>query len=221
LKLSNKTIERLYNFFSGIPFLWEIDSIVCRVTEKSPYRSQIIDTLNLSKGAKVLDMACGTGLNFRLLEKKVGPSGLITGVDNSQITLARAKKRKRKRNYENINIIKCSAENFRSPVTYDAAICTCAIEIIPPYIETLRIMINSVKVGGRIGILGFKYSDRPIMKYFNKISEVMGLVIGGIDLKRDVVAFLRNTIKEVYYKDAFGGFYYIAVFEKTGGQQSL
>jgi ubiquinone/menaquinone biosynthesis C-methylase UbiE len=211
---SNRTIERLYNFVSKIPFFWEIDSIACRATEKSPYRSLLIDKLNLSEGAVVLDMACGTGLNFRLLEEKIGAAGSVTAVDNSENTLALVRKRIAKRKYENISIFKSSGESFKSPVTLDAALCTFAIEIIPPYKETLRAMIDAVKKSGRIGIIGFKLSTKPIIRYFNKPFQLSSVVLGGIDLNRDVIAYLRNNLNEVYYKDVFGGFYYIAVFEK-------
>jgi ubiquinone/menaquinone biosynthesis C-methylase UbiE len=212
---SNGTIERLYNFVSKIPFFWEIDSIVCRATEKSPYRSVLIDKLNLSEGSKVLDMACGTGLNFRLLEEKIGAGGSITAVDNSEKTLALAKKRIAVRKYDNITISKSSGDNFKSPVIHDAALCTFAIEIIPPYKETLRTMIDAVKNSGRIGIIGFKLSSKTIIRYFNKPFQLSS-VSCGIDLNRDVLTYLRNNLNEVYYKDAFGGFYYCAVFEKPG-----
>jgi len=55
----NKLIEKLYSAFSPIPYFWGIDSIMCRATENSTYRSTLIKNLNLSIGSSVLDITCG------------------------------------------------------------------------------------------------------------------------------------------------------------------
>src|ERR1700742_3284812 len=58
-----------------------------------PQRTQRLRTvhaLGLRPGDTVVDMACGTGLNFPLLEKAVGPGGRIVGVDLTDAMLARA-----------------------------------------------------------------------------------------------------------------------------------
>src|SRR5438270_9991428 len=44
-------------------------------------RRQAVQTLGLRAGASVIDVACGTGLNFPLIEEVIGPGGRIVGVD--------------------------------------------------------------------------------------------------------------------------------------------
>src|ERR1700740_2667820 len=56
-------------------------------------RLQAVRALGLRRGDTVVDMACGTGLNFRLLEQVVGPGGRIVGVDLTDAMLARAQDR--------------------------------------------------------------------------------------------------------------------------------
>ncbi len=41
------------------------------------YRKRAVDALGLLPGDTVVEIACGTGLNFPLLECAVGPSGQI------------------------------------------------------------------------------------------------------------------------------------------------
>src|SRR3984957_981775 len=53
-------------------------------------RRRAVRALGLRPGDTVVDMACGTGLNFRLLERVVGPGGLIVGVALTDAMLARA-----------------------------------------------------------------------------------------------------------------------------------
>jgi ubiquinone/menaquinone biosynthesis C-methylase UbiE len=41
----------------------------------------------------VVDIACGTGLNFPLIEEVIGPDGRIVGVDLTDAMLAQAQDR--------------------------------------------------------------------------------------------------------------------------------
>src|ERR1700733_9954771 len=44
-------------------------------------RLRTVQALGLRPGASVVDVACGTGLNFSLLQEAIGPQGRIVGVD--------------------------------------------------------------------------------------------------------------------------------------------
>ena len=45
------------------------------------YRKRAVEALCLQKGDTVVDLGCGTGLNFSLLQEQLGPQGKIIGVD--------------------------------------------------------------------------------------------------------------------------------------------
>jgi ubiquinone/menaquinone biosynthesis C-methylase UbiE len=47
----------------------------------------------IAPGDSVLDIACGTGANFALLDERVGPAGRVVGVDLSPDMLAVAAER--------------------------------------------------------------------------------------------------------------------------------
>ena len=46
-----------------------------------PIRRKAIARLDLKKGATVLDVGCGTGLSFELLQQGIGPRGRIVGIE--------------------------------------------------------------------------------------------------------------------------------------------
>ena len=48
-----------------------------------PLRYRTVWNLGLAPGDAVLDVACGTGLSFALLEEAIGPSGRLVGVELS------------------------------------------------------------------------------------------------------------------------------------------
>jgi demethylmenaquinone methyltransferase/2-methoxy-6-polyprenyl-1,4-benzoquinol methylase len=47
------------------------------------YRLRAVDLLRLKRGDCVVDLGCGTGLNFDLLVERIGPEGRLIGVDLS------------------------------------------------------------------------------------------------------------------------------------------
>lgn len=58
------------------------------------YRKEAVNRLNLKAGNTVVDLGCGTGLNFPLLEKQIGPEETtIIGVDLSESMLQQAQQR--------------------------------------------------------------------------------------------------------------------------------
>src|SRR5579862_9251221 len=72
-----------------------------------PQRSQrlrAVQALGLRAGDSVVDIACGTGLNFRLIEEMIGPDGRITGVDLTDAMLAQAQERVAANGWSNISL---------------------------------------------------------------------------------------------------------------------
>ena len=52
-----------------------------------------INALAPTPGQQVLDIGCGTGLNFMLLQDRIGSNGTIVGIDRSAQMLRQARRR--------------------------------------------------------------------------------------------------------------------------------
>lgn len=52
-----------------------------------------VRALKLQPGDTVLELACGTGINFSLFQQYIGPTGQIIGVDLTDAMLDQAQKR--------------------------------------------------------------------------------------------------------------------------------
>lgn len=209
--MKNSTIRQMYDRFSSIPFFWELDAWTCRATADSPYRARVIDQLGLSDHSRVLDVACGTGLNFKLLHKALGEKGLICGIDQSPKTLTLARQRVEKAGFKNIKLVETDSKAYQPNEPFDAALCTFAIEIIPPWKETIDMMVNAVKPGGRIGFIGFKLSSHKGFNAINGVFRAISVPFGGVDLDRTVREYLTQSSDEVFYQEVYGGFYYLLV----------
>src|SRR5262249_8120452 len=68
-------------------------------------RLRAVQALGLRAGDSVIDIACGTGLNFSLIEEVIGPGGRIVGVDLTDAMLARAQDRIETNGWSNISLV--------------------------------------------------------------------------------------------------------------------
>jgi ubiquinone/menaquinone biosynthesis C-methylase UbiE len=68
--------------------------------------------LRLRTGDIVLDLGCGTGLNFALLAGTVGPTGRVIGLDRSAAMLDVARRRVERRGWSNVSLIHADATDF-------------------------------------------------------------------------------------------------------------
>jgi demethylmenaquinone methyltransferase/2-methoxy-6-polyprenyl-1,4-benzoquinol methylase len=110
--------------------------VTCRLYPAPGYpqhaqRLRAIQALGLRAGDTVVDIACGTGLNFPLIEKAIGPAGRIVGVDLTDAMLARAQERTQRNGWRNISLVQADAADFAFPATVDAILSTYALSQVP------------------------------------------------------------------------------------------
>src|SRR6185369_791502 len=112
-------------------------------------RLRAVQALGLRPGDTVVDMACGTGLNFSLLEKVVGPGGRIVGVDLTDAMLARAQDRIKTNGWSNISLVQADAASFDFPAEVDAILSTYALTQVPECAEVIAHGAAALSGGGR------------------------------------------------------------------------
>src|ERR1700761_1536576 len=78
-------------------------------------RLQAVQALGLRPGDSVVDIACGTGLNFSLIEQAIGPGGRIVGVDLTEAMLDQAQQRIETNDWHNISLVHVDAAEFDFP----------------------------------------------------------------------------------------------------------
>ena len=85
-------------------------------------RSRAIERLDLKPGDIVLDVACGTGLSFSLLEERIGRQGTLIGIDMSPEMLEKARARVAEAGWANVQLIEAAIEDVKIPGKADAAL---------------------------------------------------------------------------------------------------
>jgi ubiquinone/menaquinone biosynthesis C-methylase UbiE len=122
-------------------------------------RLRAVRALGLRPGASVVDVACGTGLNFDLIEEAIGPGGRLIGVDLTDAMLARAQDRIATNGWSNISLVQADAADFDFPAGVDAILSTYALSQVPECAAVIAHGAAALSGGGRWVVLDLKVPD--------------------------------------------------------------
>src|SRR6201985_1962542 len=128
-----------------------------------PQRAQRLRTvaaLGLRPDDTVIDLACGTGLNFPLLQQAVGPGGRIIGVDLTDAMLARAQDRIKAHGWRHVSLVQAHAGGFGFPAGADAILSTYALTQVPECAQVIAHGTAALAAGGRWAVLDLKVPGR-------------------------------------------------------------
>lgn len=127
-----------------------------------------IDGLGLKEGMQVVDIGCGTGLNFSLLQKGIGGTGTVVGIDKSSSMLDQARRRARRKGWKNVILIQADAaaisqeeageriEAAGGTPSSDAVLATYALSLIPKWEQAWENMKTLCRTGARASIVDMK-----------------------------------------------------------------
>ena len=123
------------------------------------HRRRAVQALGLRPGDSVIDIACGTGLTFPLIEEVIGPDGRIVGVDLTDAMLAQAQDRVETNGWSNIRLVQADAANFDFPSEVDAILSMYALSQVPECAEVIARGAAVLSGGGRWVVLDLKVPD--------------------------------------------------------------
>lgn len=194
---------------------WYWDALFSHSTENSIYRKKAIASLNLTGNSVVLDVACGTGLNFKIIESYLCNSGRLVGVDFSHGTLKLARSQIEKRKWTNIELVNMRITDYNPGILFDASLCTFALESMPDYKAAVDKIFHLLKSRGKFAMIGVKASSQIPHKIGNTFVEWFTRQFGGIDVRRNAFKYIKSKCSSFDYEECFGGFYYILSTSKS------
>ncbi len=120
------------------------------------WRELLVDKLPARRGDTVLDVGCGTGLCLPLLARKVGASGMIVGIDESEQMLQVAGERVAEHGWDNVRLL--AAPVARAPIEgiADAALF-CAVHDVLQSSAALDHIFDHLRPGAPVAAAGGKW----------------------------------------------------------------
>lgn len=137
-------------------------------------RREAVARLRLEAGDAVLDIACGTGLNFPLIEAGIGSGGLLLGLDYSAGMLARAQGKVRRQGWTNVRLIQADAGTLSEELVrehagvdrVDKVLCTLGFTVVPDWEAAFERSLALLKPGGRYVIMDWWLERRNLFARF-------------------------------------------------------
>jgi demethylmenaquinone methyltransferase/2-methoxy-6-polyprenyl-1,4-benzoquinol methylase len=178
---------------------------------EAKYRKMAVAALKLRPGDAVVELGCGTGLNFGYLADAVGGAGRIIGVDLTDAMLEKARQRIAKKGWRNVSVVQSDAAEYEFPPDPKGVISTFALTLVPEYEQVIGRVAQVLAPGGRLVVLDFKKpSQWPpcVFKFGVWITHPFGV---SLDLaERKPWTAMTKYFPDVSLQECYGGFVYIA-----------
>jgi len=134
-----------------------------------PYRRKVVKSLQLEPGQTVLDLGCGSGLNFELIMEGIGSQGKLIGVDFSIKMLKLAQKTIDQHGWKNVYLLQQDARQLNinelnihsnSGIRIDRVLCTLGFSVFPNWENVFEKSYSLLERNGRYGIMDLYNKNR-------------------------------------------------------------
>lgn len=179
-------------------------------------RVRAIEMLGLRSGDHVVDIGCGTGLNFALVQAAIGPSGSITGVDSSGQMLDQARRRSEARGWSNVTLVEADAtrlDRAAVPADVDAVMATYAISLMPNWPVVVDTMIELAGPRGSVAIVDMQ-EPTGTARVWTPLAR-MACRMGGSDISAHPWTALEESVSDISSAAARGGHIQVRVARIT------
>lgn len=181
-----------------------------------PWRREAVKRLDLKRGDLVVDIGCGTGLNFALLQEAVGETGRIIGVDLTDAMLDQARLRVAKAGWKNVELVQANAASYAFPAQVNGMLSTFALTFIPEAQLVIQNGSRALAPGVRWVVLDMAW-PAALPVWFHPLLFFLRLSRYGIT--REVIrrrpwqtiwSALQQSLVEVEKQPFWMGFFYLA-----------
>lgn len=174
------------------------------------WRRMVVDALSLQPGDTVVEIGCGTGLNFRLLEQAVGSEGKIIGVDLSMGMLEKARARIRAAGWHNVELVCAAASDFSFPDDTGGILATGVLTYEPEYDEVIKRGARALGPGRKWAVFDYKMPSnwlRHLASLFVALGSSFG--VSKSLMQRHVWESVERHLENTRMEQLYGGFVYI------------
>lgn len=175
-------------------------------------RRRAVGALNLQRDSRVLEVGCGTGLNFRHILAYLAPqAGHLTGVDFSADMLTRAARRVAAHGWPHVDLVQADATTLKLGRVFDAVFFGYSLTMIPDWPAALARAWEHLGPGGTLVVLDFGRFQHwgplaPLMRGWLRLNHV--------ETCRPYEQELRRFDPHLRLENWLGGYSFTAVARK-------
>ena len=177
--------------------------------------------LGVLAGDRVLEIACGTGLNFPHLRQLIGDNGSLTGLDLTPAMLDIAQLEIERHGWKNVEVRQGDAARLPFPDdSFDKAFCAFALNIIPDFERAIAEVWRVLVPGGRFVALEMRSMD--VSSLSGRLGHLAHRLMGvcAVDTEHRSLDAIQTTFGEVQVRRYLGGMVFIAVGTKQGKESA-
>jgi S-adenosylmethionine-diacylgycerolhomoserine-N-methlytransferase len=177
-------------------------------------RRRAVQRMQLRPGSEVLEVGCGTGLNFRYVVEQLDPQrGRLVGLDFSFDMLRQAEKRVAARGWSNVELMQGDATQMDLRRTFDGILFAYSLTMIPDWPKAIDCAVRHLKPGGRLVVLDF-----GSFRGWGPFGAVMRgwLRANHVETLRPYVSKLREALPNSDIYEWLGGYNFTAVGQRQG-----
>jgi ubiquinone/menaquinone biosynthesis C-methylase UbiE len=166
LAIRQQEVVEYYDWFSKFYDLFSGDWYYGRA------RRFAVEQLQLVEGQSVLNLPCGTGLNYRHFQNYLSQTGLIIGIDLSSGMLRKATQKTELNHWDNVINLMGDAtqitsdwieEHVDQQADVDAVLCDLGLSGFPDWETIIDNLLSMLRPNGRIVIMDW-YIPKPTIR---------------------------------------------------------
>ncbi|MCE4047212.1 MULTISPECIES: demethylmenaquinone methyltransferase [Bacillaceae] len=172
--------EKVHHVFEKIYGNYDKMNTVISFQQHKIWRKETMKRMNVPKGAKALDVCCGTADWTISLADAVGSTGEVIGLDFSENMLSIGKEKTK--DYQQIQLIHGNAMELPfADDSFDFVTIGFGLRNVPDYLQVLKEMRRVVKPGGKVVCLETSQPTMPVFKqgyyfYFRFVMPLFGKI---------------------------------------------
>lgn len=139
------------------------------------HEHEIIETLNLRPGQRLLEVGVGTGISLDAYPAYIH----VVGVDPSADMLVHAVNRVREKGLSHVEVQEGDAQNLDFPdASFDYVCSFHVITVVPNPVRMMSEMVRVCKPGGRLVLINHFASANPLLYFFASIANPVTKLLG-------------------------------------------
>jgi demethylmenaquinone methyltransferase/2-methoxy-6-polyprenyl-1,4-benzoquinol methylase len=209
MTISRQSVQEMYQ--SGAKH-YDFTTILFRLIglRMKAYRLIAIRKLSLKRGDCVIELGCGTGLNFPFLMERIGREGRLIGIDLTLGMLDIAQERVKRSGWKNVELIQSDIADYDFPEEVNGVLATGLFGYIPEYDSVIKAAFQSLVPSGHLVILDGKQPEN-LPSWLFKIVLKLGGPFGYTPEYFNVRPWesVERYFKETSFETKYGGMIYI------------